>query len=150
MAAMWVKARRPVADGMLTATLMALPMFALAARLPVYVIVIAALFAMSGGIFLNTNWETAIQMLVPNDVLARFRSYDYMLAFLAIPVGYAIAGPLASAFGADDVLTVAGGVMIVASIIPAMLPSVRAIVRHPDGTITGPPTASPVCGEQEA
>lgn len=109
LAAMWVKARRPVADGMLTATLMALPMFALAARLPVYVIVIAALFAMSGGIFLNTNWETAIQMLVPNDVLARFRSYDYMLAFLAIPVGYAIAGPLASAFGADDVLTVAGG-----------------------------------------
>jgi MFS family permease len=150
LAAMWVKARRPVADGMLAASLIALPAFALAAWLPVYVIVIAAFIAMSGGIFLNTNWETAIQMLVPNDVLARFRSYDYMLAFIALPVGYATAGPLASAFGADEVLTVAGGVMVAGSIIPAMLPPVRAIVRHPDGTITGPPAASPAGGGQEA
>ncbi len=148
LAAMWVKARRPIADGMLTATLMSLPLFALAAWLPVYAIVIAAFIAMSGGIFLNTNWETAVQMLIPNDHLARFRSYDYMVAFLAIPVGYAIAGPLASAFGADKVLAVAGGVLIAASIIPAILPPVRAVVRHPDGTITGPPAASAAGGEQ--
>jgi MFS family permease len=88
---------------------------------------------------LNNNWDTAIQQLIPNELLARFRSYDYLLAFVAMPVGYAVAGPLSSAFGADRVLLAAGGVMLVANLVPAVLPSVRAVIRHQDGTITGPP-----------
>jgi hypothetical protein len=88
---------------------------------------------------LNNNWDTAIQQLVPNEVLARFRSYDYMLAFVAIPVGDAIAGPLQSAFGADLVLFGAAVAIAIANFVPAVLPAVRAVIRHEDGTITGPP-----------
>jgi hypothetical protein len=88
---------------------------------------------------LNNNWDTAIQQLVPNEVLARFRSYDYLLAFVAIPVGYAVAGPLQSVFGADRVLFGAAATVAVANFVPAVLPAVRAVVRHKDGTITGPP-----------
>ncbi len=138
LVAMWVHARRPVADGMLAVVLMALPLLAMAARLPLPVIVACAVIGMSGAIFLNTNWATFIQQLVPTEVLSRFRSYDYLLAFVATPVGYAIAGPLASAFGADTVLVAAAAVIAVSSFVPAMLPAVRVIVRHQDGTITGP------------
>jgi hypothetical protein len=54
-----------------------------------------------------------------------------------------IAGPLEASFGADKVLVAAALVAVAASAIPAMLPAVRAVIRHQDGTITGPPlTAS--------
>jgi MFS family permease len=136
---MWYRARRPVSFGMATSVLLAAPVLALAARQPVAVITAAAVVGICGGMILNNNWDTAIQQLVPNEVLARFRSYDYLLAFVAIPIGYALAGPLQSAFGADKVLFAAGATIAVANFVPAVLPAVRAVVRHEDGTITGPP-----------
>ena len=54
----------------------------------------------------------------------------------------AIAGPLETAFGADEVLVAAAVVAVVANVIPATLPAVRAVIRHRDGTITGPPAAA--------
>jgi MFS family permease len=137
LAAFWIKARRPIAFGMATSTLMALPIFTLAARLPLYLIVAAAVIAMTGAIVLNTNWDTAVQQLIPNEMLSRFRSYDYLLAFIAMPVGYALAGPLESAFGADNVLYAAAALAVIANAVPAVLPAVRAVIRNPDGTITG-------------
>ena len=53
---------------------------ALAARLPVLVITAAAVVNMTRIIVLNVAWAAAIQQLIPNDVLARVRSYDYLLA----------------------------------------------------------------------
>lgn len=135
---MWYRARRPVSFGMATSVLLAAPVLALAARLPLAVVTAGAVVGVCGGMILNNNWDTAIQQLVPNEVLARFRSYDYMLAFVAIPVGYAVAGPLQSAFGPDRVLFGAGAAIVAANFVPAVLPAVRAVVRHEDGTITGP------------
>ena len=143
LVAMWHKPRRPIAFGMAAVTLTAVPMLALAARLPLYLVVVSAVVGMSGVLVLNTNWATAIQQLIPNEVLSRFRSYDYMLAFIAIPLGYAIAGPLEAAFGADKVLVAAAVVAVAANAIPAMLPPVRAVIRHQDGKITGPPLTAP-------
>jgi hypothetical protein len=78
-----------------------------------------------------------VQQLIPNEMLSRFRSYDYLLAFIAMPVGYALAGPLESAFGADNVLYAAAALAVIANAVPAVLPAVRAVIRNPDGTITG-------------
>lgn len=141
--AMWYKARRPIAFGMAACTLTALPMLALAARLPLYLVVASSVVGMLGVLVLNTNWDTAIQQVIPNEMLSRFRSYDYLLAFVAMPAGYAIAGPLQSAFGADNVLYAAAALAVAANAVPVMLPIVRAVVRHPDGTITGPSKALP-------
>jgi MFS family permease len=135
---MWYRARRPISFGMATSMLLAAPILALAIRLPLYAVVVCAAIGVCGGMILNNNWDTAIQQLIPNEVLARFRSYDYLLAFVAMPVGYAVAGPLQSAFGADDVLLAAAAVVVAANFVPAVLPKVRAVVRHKDGTITGP------------
>jgi MFS family permease len=141
--AMWHKARRPIAFGMSACMLTALPMLALADRLSLYLVVVSGVVGMSGVLVLNTNWATAIQQVIPTEVLSRFRSYDFLLAFVAMPVGYAIAGPLESAFGADKVLYAAAAVALAANAIPATLPVVRAIVRRPDGTIIGPPNRPP-------
>ena len=141
--AMWYKARRPIAFGMAACMLTALPMLALAARLPLYLVVVSSVVGMLGVLVLNTNWDTAIQQVIPNELLSRFRSYDYLLAFVAMPVGFAIAGPLQSAYGADTVLYAASAFAIAANAIPAILPMVRAVVRHPDGTITAPSKGLP-------
>jgi hypothetical protein len=93
---------------------------------------------MPGAVFQATSWDTAVQQLVPTEVIFRFRSFDSLLAFTAMPVGYAIAQPLASAFGASRVLLIAGLVMIFTGTAPALIPAVRAVVRQPDGAITGP------------
>jgi MFS family permease len=135
---MWYRARRPISFGMATSVLLAAPVLALAARLPLAAVVVAAVVGVCGGFILNNNWDTAVQQLVPNEVLARFRSYDSLLAFVAMPVGYAAAGPLQSAFGPNRVLFGAGAAIVVANFVPAVLPAVRAVVRHEDGTITGP------------
>jgi len=140
--AMWYHARRPISFGMWGAMLTALPMFALAARLSLALVVGSAVIGMLGVLVLNTNWDTVVQQVIPNDLLARFRSYDYLLAFVAMPVGYAVAGPLESAFGPARVLYAAGAVAVIANAIPAMLPAVRTVIRHADGTVTGPPRSS--------
>jgi hypothetical protein len=139
--AFWIKARRPLAFGMAVTMLTALPSLTLALRLPLYVLVVAAVIRSTGGVVLNTNWDTVVQQIIPNEMLSRFRSYDYLLAFLAIPIGDGIAGPLASAFGASDVLFAMAALAIIANGIPAILPAVRAVVRNPDGTITAPEMA---------
>jgi hypothetical protein len=38
----------------------------------------------------------------------------------------------------NEVLLASAAVSVLANAIPAMLPAVRAVVRHPDGTITAP------------
>lgn len=147
LAAMRIRARRPIASAMLTTALMALPLLALAASLPLVLVVLAAVLGMPGAIYLNTNWATTAQQLVPMNVIARFRSYDYLLAFTAIPVGYAIAGPLAAAIGDSTLLVIAAAVIVASAIVPAFVPAVRAVTRHSDGTITGPPATPANAGE---
>ncbi len=46
--AMWYRARRPIAFGMAACMLTALPMLALAARLPLYLVVVSSVVGMSG------------------------------------------------------------------------------------------------------
>ena len=59
-------------------------------------------------------WVMALQQLISNRVLARVKSSDDLLAFIAMPAGYAFAGPLASAMGADKLLAAAAGLMVLA------------------------------------
>jgi hypothetical protein len=73
-----------------------------------------------------------------NDVLARFRSYDCLLAFIGCQWGTPLRVRLLRVFSPDAVLAWAGAVVLVSNAIPALLPAVRAAVRQADGTITGP------------
>jgi hypothetical protein len=47
--------------------------------------VVSSVVGTLGVLVLNTNWDTVIQQVIPNELLSRFRSYDYLIAFVAIP-----------------------------------------------------------------
>ena len=49
-------------------------------------------------------WLTALAERIPPDKLSRVTSYDWMVSLGLVPLGYLLAGPLAGAFGAVDVL----------------------------------------------
>ena len=69
---------------------------------------VAALIAEGAISVLVVIWFTAMQSLVPNELLGRVSSLDWMITILGAPISFLVVGPLAAAFGADAVLIVAG------------------------------------------
>ena len=66
-------------------------------------------------------WETALVRHIPADSLSRVSSYDWMGSLALLPLGFAMAGPIASAVGARTVLGVGAGVTFV-TLLAAMTP----------------------------
>ena len=53
-------------------------------------------------------WYTVMQRLVPQDLLGRVSSLDWVMTTAGVPLSFAIVGPAAAAFGARTVLVAAG------------------------------------------
>jgi MFS family permease len=66
-------------------------------------------------------WETALARHIPPHSLSRVSAWDWMGSLALLPLGYLVAGPLASSFGARTVLGV-GSVIGLALLIVGMLP----------------------------
>ena len=75
--------------------------------------------------FYSVVWDTALQEGVPHRVLARVSSWDIMVSFIGVPLGAAIAGPLAQAHGEHTVLTYAAIIVGLAGIGPLAVSDVR-------------------------
>lgn len=68
-------------------------------------IVIPATLIGGGGIALfDVWWLTALAERIPPDKLSRVSSYDWMVSLALLPLGYALAGPLAHALGTVEVM----------------------------------------------
>jgi MFS family permease len=68
-------------------------------------IVIPAAVVAGGGIALfDVWWMTALAERIPAEALSRVTSYDWMLSWALLPLGYALAGPLAGALGTVEVV----------------------------------------------
>jgi hypothetical protein len=132
--------RRPLVVGNLALVTGGLPMIAIAMRQPLFVVVISALVAFGGMAFLNNVWTTALQQLTPAHVLARISSYDSLVSYAILPIGYALTGPAVAVIGTGPVLYAAAALMVFPSVLVALLPSVRQVERQPDGVFTGPDT----------
>jgi hypothetical protein len=66
-------------------------------------------FIAEGGIaVLVVIWFTTMQRLVPQELLGRVSSLDWMISIMGLPVSFLVVGPLAEVFGADAVLIGAG------------------------------------------
>ncbi|MCD5354336.1 MFS transporter [Kineosporia mesophila] len=78
----------------------------------------------------SVNWDLAIQQQIPPDKLARVFAFDHLGSFVMRPLGLAVAGPIAGAFGADTWLYVAAAVMTGTSLLALMPASVRALRRE--------------------
>jgi MFS family permease len=72
-------------------------------------------------------WFTVFQRLVPPEHLSRVSSYDALGSFVLIPVGSALAGPVASWVGIYPTLLGSGLISLACILIVIAQPSVRAI-----------------------
>ena len=117
----------PLAVAFSSAALLALPIAALAQPLPLPLLAAAFGIGMASTEFADTLWETTLQRRIPGEVLARVRSYDQLVSFAFMPLGYVAFGALADGAGAEPVLLVAACVVAATNIAVAWRPSVREL-----------------------
>jgi MFS family permease len=114
-------------------------MFALGA--PIELVSVAAFATGFGFSLMVIWWETALVRHIPAHLLSRVSSYDWMGSLALLPLGYAIAGPLASALGAQHVLLVGSaiGLMMLAA---TLLPRSTRELRDPAQDVHLPQSSS--------
>ncbi len=103
---------------------------------------IAALEVLAGacvtGFF--TLWTVSLQEHVPEDVLSRVSSYDFLASAGLIPVGTALAGALVEPVGLHELLVAMSVVGAAVAAACAATPAVRALTRPgAPGTASPPP-----------
>jgi hypothetical protein len=119
--------RRPLVAAVAVTTVSA-PFYALLAlEAPRPLIVVAA--ALSGTSFplFATLWITVMQQNVEEKVLSRVASYEWLGTVAALPVGYALVGPISSAWGQTAPLWIAVGVLLGGAGVLLAVPSVRKL-----------------------
>jgi MFS family permease len=111
-----------------------LPVFLAALALPAP-LPLAVLAAVPAGIGLelgNVLWLTALQQHIPRDRLARVTSYDALGSFVFIPIGFAVAGPVAEATSASTALWGAAAVSVAMTLAVLASADVRNLRRRVD------------------
>jgi len=125
--ALRVSFRRPLLVGT-CGTLLLVPellLMAWSSSLPV--ICISAAAAGAGMGLFGVLWTTALQDLVPPDVLSRVSSYDALGSFALLPVGLALMGPLVQVAGVPGALITGA----VGTLIPTLAVLAVHDVRRP-------------------
>jgi MFS family permease len=114
-------------------------------------LVVPAMLIGGGGIALfDVWWTTALAERIPPDKLSRVSSYDWMVSLALLPLGYVLAGPLASALGSVDVL-IGGSALAAVALALGLLPrETRMLERFAglgeDAPRVGRPRASHTSG----
>jgi MFS family permease len=92
-----------------------------------------------------TLWEVSLQEHIPGDALSRVSSFDYLASTILMPVGTAVAGPLAASLGTQRTLLGMSAAGIASALAFLAVPGVRHLPRVE--TAAGTPTSSvPVGG----
>jgi MFS family permease len=97
---------------------------------PVLVLAGAAVLAMIGVTIAMVTWTTTLQEHVPPHALARVSAYDWLGSLVVMPLGFALAGPVASVIGLETTLIGAAVLMVGAGLAALAVPSVRAVRRR--------------------
>ncbi|WP_305782328.1 MFS transporter [Symbioplanes lichenis] len=121
-----------------------MPLWALAYVWPgtLVAVLAGAVVGYAGLFFYAVAWDTAVQDHVPHSVLARVVSWEILGSYLALPVGNALAGPLARSIGIDTSLMAAAAVMFGAALVPLTVRGTRELTR-PQPRSAPPPSPRP-------
>ena len=76
-------------------------------------------------------WHTTMQQEIPTDKLSRVYSYDALGSLGLVPLGYALAGPAADAFGLQATLWGAAAIATAATLAVLLVHDVRTLERRP-------------------
>lgn len=76
-----------------------------------------------------TLWEVSLQEHVPAEALSRVSSFDYLSATVLMPVGTALAGPVAAALGTQATLLAMSALGVACALAFLAVPEVRSLPR---------------------
>jgi predicted MFS family arabinose efflux permease len=121
--------RFPMRAAMLAILLWPLVAVLYAAGVTLYVVTPAMLLGGAGIALFDVWWMTALAERIPPDKLSRVSSYDWMVSLALLPLGYVLAGPLAGALGAVEVL-LGGSVLAAIALALGLLPRQTRMLRR--------------------
>jgi MFS family permease len=115
-----------------TLAILALPLPLVALGFPLSVPAIAAVAFVSGigNEMFGLLWHTTMQQEIPPDKLSRVYSYDALGSIGLVPLGYALAGPAAEAFGVQATLWGAAAISVGVTLAVLLVRDVRTLERR--------------------
>jgi hypothetical protein len=121
---------RPLVAAFVLYSFGSLALAALAVPLAVPLIGAANVAYIAGIAAANLIWETTLQVSIPDEVLSRVSSYDWLVSLVMQPVGFGLAGPAADTFGRSTTLWTAASLTAGSMLLILAVPSVRTLRRE--------------------
>jgi MFS family permease len=121
--------RRPLVAAFVLYSFGSLALASLAVPAVVPVIAAANFAYLLGIAAANIVWETTLQASIPDAVLSRVSSYDWLVSLVMQPIGFGLAGPAAATFGRSATLWTAAALTAGSMLLILLLPSVRGFRR---------------------
>jgi hypothetical protein len=121
----------PLATGFVLALSWPLMAATFALGAPLALVTVFAFGTGFGFSLLMIWWETALARYIPPSALSRVSAWDWMGSLALLPLGYALAGPLASAVGASTVLGVGSAIGFVLLLLGIAPRATRALSGEP-------------------
>lgn len=110
--------------------LFGVPALALAAEVPLPLLVVAMFLSGVGVTVFGVNWMVALQQEIPAEMFSRVTAYDELGSYSLAPVGTALAGPAAVALGLSGALWTCAAACLVLSAVVLLDPQVRRLSRR--------------------
>ncbi|GAA4976305.1 MFS transporter [Actinoplanes utahensis] len=139
LAALRLRPQRPLAAGAVAMFGFVLLPLAIATHVTLPWLLAAAWINGVVWAFWSIQWQTSVQTLVPPAMLNRMTSYEVLGSTGSVPIGQALAGPVAGVTGGERVLgaSVVVGVLGCAALL--LIPAVRTLRRAPEPVPSGAP-----------
>jgi MFS family permease len=106
-----------------------------ASGVTLFVVLPVTIFGGVGIALFDVWWLTALAERIPPEKLSRVTSYDWMVSLGLIPLGYALAGPLAGQLGAVTVVLGGSSLAIVAFALGLLPRETRHLERLGDASL---------------
>ncbi len=126
--------RRPMLIGFLLILVWPAQGIAFALGAPLTAVIILAFAAGIGFSLFEVWWETALVRHIPPHALSRVSSYDWMGSLALLPLGFALAGPLAAALGPRLVLGVGSGLGLIMLVLGTLPRATRRLTDDRGGS----------------
>jgi MFS family permease len=116
---------RPLFFAMLVVAASSVWDFSLAMKSPLWISLFCAyLSGMAVDIFV-VIWSSSLQSHIPEESYSRVVAYDAFGSYALSPLGIALAGPLAQAFGVSTIIYMTGAMTLLAALLSLFVKSVR-------------------------
>jgi MFS family permease len=125
--AMRIRPKKPLAASCMAAWVFLLQPLGMGLGLPLPVLIAFSVAAGCGLAIHIALWSTVFQQNVPPESISRVSSYDSFGSFVLLPLGAALAGPVAAVVGVQQTLIGATIVIAITQVIVFAQPSVHAI-----------------------